>query len=124
MKRIGNSAGCGDAKADCVRSSSFYVDGIAKPLSAACPPEIITASCIRCSFEVDAIGSVTIRCAVDRGDVIGDRLTAGVIIIRVYLAWNSSWGSKPLELLTKAESPERSPVTVLFAIVAEPVGAG
>ena len=78
------------------------VDGVLEPLPGGGPAEVVPAAGVGGGFQVDAVGAVAVGGAVDRGDVVGHALPAGVVVSRLYRARNrrrrTPVGASPLEL--------------------------
>src|ERR1035441_3565222 len=88
MERIGDRSCSGYAEGDRVGSGRGHVDRIAEPLSGSRPSEVVAPARVGGHFQVDAIGAVTVRRSIDRSNVIGNPLAAGVIILCLHRAGN------------------------------------
>src|SRR6266700_5697336 len=89
MEGIGDAVRRGDAEADRVGAGGCDVYGVAEPLPARGPAEIVptaAGSAVRAGLQVDAVRAVTVGAAVDRRDVVGHALPAGVVVRRLYCA--------------------------------------
>ena len=85
---VGHRARRRDPQADRVRAGRRDVDGVAEPLAAGGPADVVAAAGVGGGLQVDAVGAVAVAGAVDRGDVVGDALAAGVVVLRLYRAGN------------------------------------
>src|ERR1035437_176215 len=86
MERTGDRSGSGYAEGDRVGSGRGHVNGIAEPLSGSRPSEVVAPSRVGGHFQVDAIGAVAVTRSIDRSNVIGNPLAAGVVIFRLHRA--------------------------------------
>ena len=85
MCRASVTALGGQAQAD-RGSGGGDVDGVFEPLSPGGPAQVVAASGVGGGLEVHAVGPVAVAGAVDRGDVVGHALAAGIVILRLHRA--------------------------------------
>src|ERR1700685_566573 len=93
MQCVRYSVESGDAESDHISACGCHVDGVTEPLSTGRPTQIVAASRIGRTFQVDAIGAVAIPTPVDRSDVIGDALAACVVVFGLNRAGEGGWGA-------------------------------
>src|ERR1700691_682678 len=81
MEGVGHGAGSGNLEGDRVGPGRGYIDGIVEPLAAGRPAKIVAAARGRGCFQIDAVGTVAVIRPIDRADVVGTPLTAGVVVL-------------------------------------------
>ncbi len=69
------------------------VDGVLEPLPGRGPAEVVAAAGVGGGLQVDPVGAVAVGGAVDRGDVVGDALPAGVVVFRLHGAGHRRRGA-------------------------------
>src|SRR3984957_10509689 len=83
VQAVGGAAGRGQPQGDRVGAGRGHVDRVVEPLPGAGPSDVVAAAGVGAGLEVDAVGAVAVGGAVDRGDVVGRALPAGVVVGRL-----------------------------------------
>src|SRR6202034_2779683 len=81
VQGVGDRVRGGQAQADRVGSGGGDVDGVFEPLPGGGPAQVVAAARVGGGLEVNPVGPVAVGGAVDRGDVVGHALAAGVVVL-------------------------------------------
>ena len=93
VQAVGDPAGRGQPQADGVGAGGGDVDGVLEPLPGRGPAQVVAAAGVGGGFQVHAVGAVAVGGAVDRGDVVGHALPAGVVVLRLHGAGDRRRGA-------------------------------
>src|SRR6202042_2049545 len=82
VQSVGPRGGRGQPQADGVAAGGGDVDGVLEPLPGRGPAQVVGgAAGVGGGLQVDPVGPVAVVGAVDAGDVVGDALAAGVVVL-------------------------------------------
>ena len=85
VQGVGDRGGRGQPQPDRVGARRRDVDGVLEPLPGRGPAQVVGAAAgVGGGLQVDPVGAVAVVGAVDRGDVVGHALPAGVVVLRVH----------------------------------------
>ena len=93
VQGVGDRGGRGQPQADGVGAGGGDVDGVLEPLPGRGPAQVVAAAGVGGGLQVDPVGAVAVGGAVDRGDVVGDALPAGVVVLRLHGAGHRRRGA-------------------------------
>src|SRR6202042_3880786 len=84
VQAVGPRGGRGQPQPDGVGAGGGDVDGVLEPLPGRGPAQVVGgAAGVGGGLQVDTVGAVAVGGAIHAGDVIGDALAAGVVVLRV-----------------------------------------